>query len=135
MKKMLIVGIIGAVALVAVLKKTNVCSYASTLVSQVSAQAKDQVPTKFELERIRNEIAGLDGDISDMIRPIAEYKSVIEKMRRDISKSQTNIEKQKKTLLEVVADLETNQKTFVLGEKTYTAAQVQIGRASCRERV
>src|SRR5437588_847585 len=86
MKKLLIVGIIGAVALVAVLKKTNVCSYAGTLVSNVSAEAKNQIPTKFELERIHHEIAELDGDISQMIRPIAEYKSVIEKMRRDIAK-------------------------------------------------
>jgi hypothetical protein len=125
MKKLLIVGIIGAVALVAVLKKTNVCSYAGTLVSQVSAQAKDQVPTKFELERIRHEIAALDGDIGDMIRPIAEYKSVIEKMRRDIGKSQTNIDKQKKTLLEVVAELETNHKKFVIDDRTYTPTQVR----------
>ena len=125
MKKWLIVGMVGAVALVAVLKKTSVCSYAGTLLNQVSADAKNQVPTKFELERIRHEISGLDGDISQMIRPIAEYKSVIEKMRKDITKSQANIDSQKKNLLAVVEDLQSNPKQVVYGEKTYTAEQVR----------
>jgi peptidoglycan hydrolase CwlO-like protein len=124
MKKLLILGIIGAVALVAIVKKTNVCSYASTLASTVGAQAKDQVPTKFELERIRNEIAALDGDISQMIRPIAEYKSAIEKMRKDIAKGETNITTRKKDLLDVVKELEAN-KPFKVNDRVYTPEQVR----------
>ncbi len=124
MKKWLIVGILGAVALVVVLKKTNVCSYAGTLMSQVSNEAKNQVPTKFELERIRNEIAGLDGDISQMIRPIAEYKAAIERLRKDIARSEKNIDERKKTLLTVIEDLEANKK-FVVNDKTYTPEQVR----------
>jgi len=124
MKKWLIVGILGAVALVVVLKKTNVCSYASTLVSTVSKDAQDQVPTKFELERIRNEIAALDGDISKMIRPIAEYKYDIEKLRKDLVKSEKNIEERKQTLLTVLGELEANKK-FVINERTLSHEQVR----------
>lgn len=124
MKKLLIIGIIGAVAVVAIVKKTNVCSYASTLVSTVSAQAKEQVPTKFELERIRNEITALDGDISQMIRPIAEYKSAIEKLRKDIAKGETTVATRKKDLLDVVKDLEAN-KAFVVNGRPYTNEQVR----------
>jgi chromosome segregation ATPase len=125
MKKLLIIGIIGAVALVAIVKKTNVCSYAGTLVSSVTAQAKDAVPTKFELERIRNEIANLDGDISRMVRPIAEYKVAIEKLRTDITSSNEKITRQKAELLTVVKDLEQGKKHFQFRDQTYTAAQVR----------
>jgi peptidoglycan hydrolase CwlO-like protein len=125
MKKLLILGLLGAVALVAVGKTTSAWSYLSTAVCQVGAEAKNQVPTKFELERIRNEIAGLDGDITQMVRPIAEYKSVIEKMRKDIARSQTNIDKQKKTLLEVVTELQENPKQITINDKTYTPEQIR----------
>jgi chromosome segregation ATPase len=134
MKKLLIIGIIGAVALVAVLKKTNVCSYAGTLFTQVSSDVKNQVPTKFELERIRHEIAALDGDISGMIRPIAEYKTVIERMRKDIDRNQAKIVEQKKALLAVVEDLKGDPKELHYGDKVYSAERVrqQLGRDTDR---
>jgi predicted metal-dependent peptidase len=129
MKKLIILGLIGAVAVVAIAKKTNAFSYASTFVSQVASETKQQIPTKFELERIRQEIAAMDSDISQMIRPVAEYKVVIERMRKDIAKTQTNVEEKKKDLLAIVQDLQGNQKQVTIGTKTYSAelvrAQVQ----------
>jgi hypothetical protein len=125
MKKLLIIGAIGAVALVAIVKKTNVCSYAGTLFASVSADMKDQVPTKFELERIRREITALDGDIGGMIRPIAEYKTVIERMRKDIDRDQTKIAAQKKTLLAVVEDLKGEPKELFYGGRVYPVDNVR----------
>lgn len=124
MKKMLIAGMIGAVALVFVAKKTNVCSYATTAWTQVETTTKDQIPTKFELDRIRNEVAALDGDINQMIRPIAEYRVAIERMKKDIAKTETNIAEQKKKLLTVVEDLQAKRK-FVINGVTYTEARVR----------
>ncbi len=125
MKKLLIIGCIGAVALVAIAKSTKVFSYASTFIGQVSTEAKNSIPTKFELDRVRNEITALDGDISQMIRPIAEYKSVIEKMRKDVAKAEVNIVEQKKTLLAVVEDLKDNPKFVHYAGKQYTAERVR----------
>lgn len=125
MKKLLIVGMIGAVALIAIATKTNLCSYAGTFFSSVQREAKNSVPTKFELERVRHEIASLDSDISNMIRPIAEYKSIIEKMRKDITKNQGKIEEQKKTMLTVVEDLKDEPKVLEYGGKKFTAEQVR----------
>ena len=132
MKKLLIIGLIGAVALFAIGKKTNVFSYTSTLLTQVEADAKKQIPTKFELERIRQEIAGLDTDISQMIRPIAEYKADIDKLRKDMAKSQAQVDDKKKDLLAVVAKLDGNPKTITCGTKTYPAERVrqQVQRES-----
>lgn len=125
MKKLLIIGCIGAVALVAIAKTTKVCSYATTFLGQVSADAKNAIPTKFELDRVRNEITALDSDISQMIRPIAEYKSVIEKMRKDVARAESNIAEQKKTLLAVVDDLKDNPRTVVYAGKTYSVDRVR----------
>src|SRR5437660_1631801 len=43
MKKLMIIGLIGAVALVAIAKKTNVFSYASTFANHVSAETQKQI--------------------------------------------------------------------------------------------
>lgn len=132
MKKILIVGMIGAVALVAIAKKTNVFTYASTFVSQVERDAKNQIPTKFELDRIRNEIAALDGDISQMIRPIAEYRAEIVKLRNDVAKTNANIDEKKQILLAVVEKLEGNQNQVKIGGKLVPAERVkqQVQRES-----
>lgn len=125
MKKLLIVGMIGAVALVALAKQTHVFSYASTAFSSVATATKNQIPTKFELERVRQEIAGLDGDINQMVKPIAEYKVVIEKMRKDIAKAESNIADKKKVLLETVEDLQGDPKHLVIDGKTYSVTSVR----------
>ncbi|HZZ80650.1 MAG TPA: hypothetical protein VFE62_19260 [Gemmataceae bacterium] len=106
MKKYLLLGIVGTIALVAIAKTTNVSSYASTLFSRVQRDVDKQIPTKFEIERIRNEIASLDGDISQMIRPIAEYKAEIRRTRDEVTASQKNIDEKKTKLLAHVDKLE-----------------------------
>jgi len=128
MKKLLIVGMIGAVALFVIAKKTHTFSYVTTLCSSITRDASDAVPTKFELERIRNEIANLDGDVSNMIRPIAEYKAEIERLRKDINKTQTTVEDRKKDLLAVVEKLEAceNKGNVVLANnKRYPVEKVK----------
>src|SRR5215470_15089267 len=95
MKKYLLIGIVGTIALVAIAKTTNLTSYARTLVNSVSRDVDKQIPTKFEIERIRNEIASLDGDISQMIRPIAEYKAEVKRTRDEIATAQETIKDKK----------------------------------------
>jgi chromosome segregation ATPase len=125
MKKALIIGLIGAIALMIVAKKTNVFSYASTLCAQVSEDAKKQVPTKFEIERIRHEIANLDGDVSNMIRPIAEYKADIERLRRDIANSETEMKEKKERLLTVMEKVQENKEFVVLNGVKRKTEKVQ----------
>src|SRR3974390_1565498 len=136
MKKYLILGAIGLIAVAAIAAKTSAWRYLRTAACQVSAQAKGNVPTKFELERIRNEITALDGDIGQMVRPIAEYKSAIDKLRKDIARSETTLDKQKKLLLEVVEDLQAG-KQIVINDRTIAPDQVrrQLQRDTDRMKV
>src|SRR2546423_288654 len=57
MKKTIALVAAGLVALVVLARATNVTSYATTLWSQAKTAVKEQVPTKFDIERIRHEIA------------------------------------------------------------------------------
>ena len=125
MKKLIVLGLVGAVALFAIARKTNVFSYANTLVTQVSTDAQKQIPTKFELERIRQEIGALDSDISAMIRPIAEYKADVQKLNKDIATNQRSIEERKEKYLAIVKDLDANKKDWTFIGVKYTPTQVR----------
>jgi chromosome segregation ATPase len=124
MKKALALTVVGLVAL-AVVAKTNLFSYAGTFWSQVERETKKQIPTKFELERIRNEIANLDTDVDRMIRPVAEYKACIDRMRKDLTKTQANLDEQKQTLQTMVTDLKGNPEHVVYGGERYPACRVK----------
>lgn len=126
MKKLLLFGLIGAFATFLVAAKTNVGSYVSTVAAHVKSETQRQIPTRFEIERIRHEINSLDNDVSNMIRPIAEQKVAIERTRKDITRTQANIDEQKKTLLAIVEDLQSNPKSLVIAGRTYTADRVRV---------
>src|SRR5271166_585009 len=107
MKKILLIGLI-VVGGLFVLRKTSVCSYAGTLWSKVRQETKNQVPTKFELDRIRHEIASMDADIRNMLSPIAENMAAVKRLKRDIETTRGRLEEQKGSLLTMTKDLESN---------------------------
>lgn len=120
MKKYLLLGIVGTIALVAIAKTTNASSYVGTLFNRVQRDVAKEIPTKFEIERIRNEIASLDGDISQMIRPIAEYKAEIRRTRDEVTVAQKNVDEKKAKLLTHLDKLEKldAKEKFVICGKT-----------------
>jgi chromosome segregation ATPase len=124
MKKLLVIGLIVVGALF-VLKKTNVCSYAGTLWSRVRHEATVQVPTKFELDRIRHEIARLDTDIRDMLSPIAENMAAVKRLKRDIEATRGRLGEQKTTLLTMTRDLESNPKCITYAGEQYSADTIR----------
>ncbi len=129
MKRAIAITVLGLVALV-VAKKTNALSYATTAFHRVETQTKRSIPTRFELDRIRHEIAQLDGDINQMVRPVAEHKAVIDRMRKEIDRTQANVDEKKQVLLGVTEELKANPEFVVFGGKRFPAADVkaQLGR-------
>jgi chromosome segregation ATPase len=116
-KKYLLVGIIGALALVFIGTKTNGFSYLRTAVAHVQKEADATIPTKFEIERIRNEIASLDGDISQMIRPIAEYKVEIQRTQKEVAANQKTVDEKKAKLLAHFEKLDGHQKFIICNNR------------------
>lgn len=125
MKKLVITVLaIGTVLYVA--KKSSVFSYASTLWSHVQAEAKDAVPTRFEISRARHEIANLDDDIRAMIRPIAEYKADISRLRKNIAGTEKTLAEQKEILLSMTQDLESSSPVLYYGGQEYSVERIRV---------
>jgi hypothetical protein len=113
MKKSIALVAAGVIGLAVLAKTTNVSSYVSTLYAQARTAAKAQVPTKFEIDRIRNDIASLDQDLDRMIRPIAEHKVAVERMRKDVARDEERLVEQKRVLLDATSAVKNAKK----GEK------------------
>jgi len=124
MKKLLILGVV-VLAGLWVARKVHFASYASTLWCQATRTAKDQVPIKFELNRIRDQIAGMDGEIRGMAGPIAEHMADITRMHRDIDHTRTALADHKGNLLAMTTDLKTDKQEFVYNVKRYSRASIQ----------
>jgi chromosome segregation ATPase len=116
---------VALVAIVFISKKTNFNSYVSTAWAQAQKEVKEQIPARLEIERIRHEIAHLDGDLGNMIRPVAEHTAAIAKLKKDIQASQTEIERKREELLKMTKDLESNPKQVVYDGKSYTADRIR----------
>jgi chromosome segregation ATPase len=104
MKKLLIGGLI-VLAGLWLLHRTFVASYVGTLWGQVQQEVKQQIPVRFELQRIRHEIAQLDKDIRGMVGPIAEHMANIEELRQDIQRKQERLAQEKARLLRLTEAL------------------------------
>ena len=125
MIKKLVVVLLLVGAGVFLVKKTSLVSYAGTLWCQVTKQSKEAIPTKFELDRVRHEINKMEGDISNMIRPIAEHMAAINRLKKDIQTTRGQLTQQKETLLTMTKDLENNKQYVVYSGETYSAERIR----------
>src|SRR5438876_10753459 len=114
MHKWIVVGAL-AVGACVLAKKTSFLSYAGTLWSQVKSEAKEQVPTRFEIERARHEIAQLDQDIVAQIRPLAEHKAAIARLDKEIDQTRTSLADRRESLLRLTRELEANPTSVAVG--------------------
>jgi chromosome segregation ATPase len=123
-RKLLVLGLILGVGFWLV-KKTSAFSYARALWGHVTAQAKDSVPTQVELDRVRLEIAQMDRDISNMLRPIAEHMATINRLKKDIQNTRANLADQKTILLAMAKDMEHNPATVEYDGQRYSAERIR----------
>jgi len=105
--------------------KTSFASYAGTLWSQAKTEAKNQIPTRFELDRVRHELKQLDSDLGAIIRPIAEYKADIVRLEKEIGRTQIALDEQKPLLLTMAKDLEGSPTVVSYGGSDYAADRVR----------
>jgi len=124
--KKLVVALLIVGACFYFVRKSSLCSYASTAWSRVKTETKNAVPTRFEMDRVRHEIANLDDDIGGMIRPIAEYKAAITRLKKDIAQSEKSLDEQKEVLLTMTKDLESNPTFLVYAGEQYDAERVRV---------
>jgi chromosome segregation ATPase len=119
MKKLLVIGLL-VVGGLWVCKKTNLCSYASTLWAKGTRAVKGQVPRQFELDRIRNEIDKLDADVRALLGPIAEKQAANKRLERDIDVAKANREKMRAELLSLTRQVDAGTQEIRLDDGNYT---------------
>ena len=124
MRKVFLVLVIAGLGLLLAIK-TSFLSYAGTLWGQVRAETKKAIPTRFEMERARHELAHLDGDINAMIRPIAEYKAAVGQLQKEIAKTEAALNEQKPLLLTMAKDLEGNPTVVLYQGEEFAAERVR----------
>src|SRR5436309_11861427 len=105
MKKILVIGVLVLGGLWAC-KKTNLCSYASTLWAKGQRAVKGQVPRQFELDRIRNEVEKLDGDVRAMLGPIAEKQATVNRLKGEVETARAEHKKMREHLLTLTRQVE-----------------------------
>src|SRR5947209_14743554 len=105
MKKILVIGVLVLGGLW-VCKKTNLCSYASTLWAKGQRAVKGQVPRQFELDRIRHEVEKLDSHVRAMLGPVAEKQASLKRLERQVKDARANRDKMRDDLLSLTKKVE-----------------------------
>jgi chromosome segregation ATPase len=125
MIKKIVVGLLLVGVALFVMKKTHALSYVGTFWSQLREETKRQVPTKFEIDRVRHELAGMDGDISKMLRPIAEHMAAVNRLKKDIKVTRANLVEQKGSILAMTRDLDGSPSVVSYGGEEYSADRIR----------
>jgi len=107
-KKGLIGAALGAGALFLVFG-THAPSYMKTAYHKVRRDVKDAVPLPFDIDRAREEIAGLEPAIRDNIEKLARAEVDVEHLDREIATIRTNMDVEKTALLTLRESLKTGE--------------------------
>jgi chromosome segregation ATPase len=107
-KKGLIGAALGAGTLFLVFG-THAPSYVKTAFHRVKQGAKDAVPLPFDIDRAREEVAGLEPAIRDNIERLARAEVDVEHLDKEIATIRTNMDTEKKALLTLRESLKTGE--------------------------
>lgn len=117
--------LLAAVVVIWMAAKTNVVSYVSVFWTRAKDEVKNQFSTRFEIERVRGEIAKLDKDLDAMITPIAEHKADAARLKREIRKLETNLKDERESLLRLSKELETNPQMVTIEGESFSAERIR----------
>ncbi len=129
MKKLVVIGLLILGGLF-VLKKTKVGSYVCTVWENGRASIAKHVPRQLELDRVRNEIARIDGDIQAMLSPIAKKKVAIKRLEREINTAEDNLKDQRAALLDLTRKVEAGDEQVTYKGEDYTLEEAKVRLAN-----
>jgi len=122
-RKILITGAILVAGLVVMNKLAP--GFVGTAWTGICKEARNKIPTRFELDRLENEIAQLDRDIEQLAGPIAEADYDLKQLKKDITKISANLERGKKALTAWTNDLDRGSPVIHYEGKDYNQRQMK----------
>jgi len=126
MCKKIAVAVVLGLAGLWVVQKTQVVSYASTLLAKGKDQLRGQIPRGVELTRVQHEIDRLDYDYRGLLGPIAEKMAVVKRLDGEIATARENHQSQRKELLALTGAVEAKETTITCGGSTYNLDQAKV---------
>lgn len=104
----------------------DMVSYVNTSARYMRDSVQESVPTHFQIERARDEIANLGPEIEKNMLAIAREEVEVERIAKQIADTETLLADQKQDLLRLRADLATGKEVFTYGHRAYTVQQVKL---------
>jgi chromosome segregation ATPase len=103
---------------------TSASSYVRTAFHHFRHSAKNAVPVQFDIDRAREEIAGLEPAIKEGIAQVAEARVDIKRLEREIAGTRANLEAEKTVMKGLRNSLETGDYRLA-GPVRYTEDEVK----------
>lgn len=125
MCKKITVGVLVALACVWAAKKTNVFSYASTIVASSRDHFRKQIPRELELARVRNEIQNLDRDYQALFGPVAERTASVKRLERQVKEGTANLQQQREALLAFTKAVEAKETQISFNGSNYNLPEAK----------
>ena len=125
-KKLTFVG--GGIALLLVLLfGGRGLSYLYDAVGKLQTKVEESIPLEMKLDRTEKEIAGLHGDIENLMRDIAKEEVAIEHLKCEIGANESDLASNKDKIMRLKNALDSGDATFQFTSTgpTYTASQVE----------
>ncbi len=107
---------------------TSAPSYVRTAFHSFRSHAKNAVPVQFDIDRAREEIAGLAPAIHEGIAQVSEARVEIKKLEREIAATRANLESEKTAMKGLRNSLETGDYRLA-GPVRYTADEIKVDLA------
>jgi len=121
MKRFLTIAAVLLVVGFLVAKNRQMCSYVCTTSKMITKQFKGNLSPEFEIDRLKGEIANLDGDVDRMIQEEATLSVDLKYDKQTLTKSEGNLAKTREGLKAFAEKVKANpDKVFVFTNTTYT---------------
>jgi len=116
---------VAAGLLVAGLLFPKVGSHLSVAWHRMGAHFEKAVSPEWEIDRLKNELAKIDGDITKSFGPVADQAVEVQRLQKEIKDQRARLDEQKKAILTMKEDLEKGNRTIVYGGNEYSAETIR----------
>ena len=103
----------------------NVTSYITTSTSKIKEGIQQGIPIQFEIDRARNLIGELDGEMRKNLMGVAREEVEVERLTARLTSLEDKIEEDRGNLLRLQIDIESGNTEFNYSNISYSLSEVQ----------
>jgi chromosome segregation ATPase len=107
------------------LKTTRMANYGRVMWDKARAKWDKAIPPEIEIESLRGEIARMDNDIRNTLRPLAEKMVNIEQEEQAIKTAEANLSTRREQLVRLRQDVGSNTERISFGQVNLSLAQAK----------